>query len=59
MDMRKTIILAIATAFLAGASVVTGLARTVQSPTSDATSARPVVNPLTIGSLAAKVSPAT
>jgi hypothetical protein len=57
--MRKTIILAIATAFLAGASVVTGLARTVQSPASEATSARPVVKPLTIGSLAAKVFPAT
>jgi hypothetical protein len=57
--MRKTIILAIATAFLAGASVVTGLARAVHSPSSDVISARPVVDPLTIGSLAAQVSPAT
>jgi hypothetical protein len=57
--MRKTIILAIATAFLAGASVVTGLARSVHSPTSDAISAAQVVDPLTTSSLAAKVSPAT
>jgi hypothetical protein len=57
--MRKTIILAIATAFLAGASVVTGLARAIHSPSSDVISARPVVDPLTIGSLAAQVSPAT
>jgi len=57
--MRKTIILAIATAFLAGASVVTGLARTVYGPAGDMTSARPVVDPLTTGSLAAKVFPAT
>ena len=57
--MRKTIILAIATAFLAGASVVTGLARTVHGPVAEATSARPVVDPLTIGTLAARVIPAT
>ena len=50
--MRKTIILAIATALLAGASVVTGLARTVQSPS---ISANPVVHPHTIGSLTASV----
>ncbi|MGA7184669.1 MAG: hypothetical protein WBY67_15440 [Pseudolabrys sp.] len=53
--MRKTIILAIA----AGVSVVTGLARTVHSPIGDAFSARPVVHPLTTGSLTARVVPAT
>ena len=58
-DMRKTIILAIATIFLAGVSVVTGLARTVHSPIGDAFSARPVVHPLTTGSLTARVVPAT
>ncbi|MFZ1206960.1 MAG: hypothetical protein WAN94_02295, partial [Pseudolabrys sp.] len=58
-DMRKTIILAIATTFLAGVSVVTGLARTVHSPIGDAFSARPVVHPLTTGSLTARVVPAT
>lgn len=54
--MRKTIILAIATTFLAGASVVTGVARTVQTPT---ISASPVVHPLATGSLTASVVPAT
>ena len=54
--MHKTIILAVATAFLAGVSVVTGLARNVHGPVS---STRPVVDPLTIGTLAAKVFPAT
>lgn len=57
--MRKTIILAIATTFLAGVSVVTGLARTVHSPIGDAFSARSVVHPLTTGSLTARVVPAT
>jgi hypothetical protein len=57
--MRKTIILAIATAFLAGVSVVTGLARSVHGPVTELSSTRPVVNPLTIGTLAAKVFPAT
>lgn len=57
--MRKTIILAIATAFLAGTSVVTGLARTVQSPSSDTLSARPVAHPLTTGTLADRVHPAS
>jgi len=57
--MRKTIILAIATVFLAAASVVTGVARTVQSPSSDTTSARPMVHPLAIGSLTARSVPAT
>jgi hypothetical protein len=55
--MRKTIILAIATTFLAGASVATGLARTFHSP--DTISARPVVHPLTTGSLTASVIPST
>jgi hypothetical protein len=57
--MRKTIILAIATAFLAGVSVVTGLARSVHDPATELSSSRPVVDPLTIGTLAAKVFPAT
>ena len=56
--MRKTIILAVATAFLAGISVVTGLART-HSPIGETISARPVVHPLTTGSLTARVVPAT
>ena len=56
--MRKTIILAIATAFLAGVSVVTGLARSVHDPATELSSSRPVVEPLTIGTLAAKVFPA-
>jgi hypothetical protein len=56
--MRKTIILAIATAFLAGASVVTGVARTVHGPNSDTISSRPVVHPLTTGNLAAGFVPA-
>ena len=50
--MRKTIIFAIATIFLAGASVVTGLARTAQG--SNTFSASPVVHPQTIGSLTAR-----
>ena len=57
--MRKTIILAIATVFLAVASVVTGVARTVHSPAGDATSARPMADPLAIGSLTARSVPAT
>jgi len=57
-DMRKTIILAVATAFLAGVSVVTGLART-HSPIGETISARPVVHPLTTGSLTVRVVPAT
>ena len=56
--MRKTIILAIATTFLAGASVVTGLARTFHS-LSDTTTARSVVHPLVTGSLTASVVPST
>jgi hypothetical protein len=57
--MRKTIILAIATTFLAGASVVTGLARTFQSSDTHSFSARPVVHPLATGSLAASGFPST
>ena len=57
--MRKTIILAIATMFLAGVSVVTGLARTAHGPIGETISARPVVPPLTTGSLTASVVPAT
>ena len=56
--MHKTIILAVATAFLAGVSVVTGLARDVHGPVTELSSTRPVVDPLTIGTLAAKVFPA-
>jgi hypothetical protein len=56
--MRTTIILAIATTFLAGASAVTGLARTFHSP-SDTFSARPVVHPFATGSLTASVVPST
>ncbi|HEY3222796.1 MAG TPA: hypothetical protein VGJ76_03255 [Pseudolabrys sp.] len=57
--MRKAIILAIATAFLAGVSVVTGLARSVHGLVIELSSTRLVVDPLTIGTLAAKVFPAT
>jgi predicted aconitase with swiveling domain len=57
--MRMTIILATATSFLAGVSVVTGLARTVHGPIGETISARPVVHPLTTGSLTASVVPAT
>jgi len=57
--MRKTIVFAIVTTILAGASVVTGVARTVPAPISSIFSARPVVHPLTTGSLTARVVPAT
>ena len=57
--MRKTIILAIATTFLAGVSVVTSLARTPSSPNGETIFARPVVHPLTTGTLTASVVPAT
>ena len=52
--MRKTIILAIATTFLAGVTVVTGLARTVHAPISTF-SANPVVYPQATGSQTASV----
>jgi hypothetical protein len=57
--MRKTIALAIATSVLAGASVVTGLARTVHSPVGTAISAPPVAVPLAIGNLTASDLPIT
>ena len=57
--MRKTIVLAVATSFLAGVSVATGLARTGHAPIGETISARPVVHPLTTGSLTASVVPAT
>jgi hypothetical protein len=57
--MRKTIVFAIATTILAGASVVTGVARTVPAPISSIFSARPVVHPLTTGSLTVSVYPST
>jgi len=53
--MRKTIILAISTIFLAGASVATDLARTFHAPTT--ISALPVVVPLAIGSQTASDLP--
>jgi len=52
--MRKTIIRAIATIFLADVSVVTA-----SSPIGETIFARPVVHPLTTGSLTASVVPAT
>jgi len=57
--MRKTIALAIATMFLAGASVATGLTRTVHNPIGTAISAPPVVFPLATGSLTASDVPST
>jgi len=57
--MRKTVILAIATRLLADVSVVTSLARTAFSPIGETIFARPVVHPLTTGSLTASVVPAT
>jgi len=51
--MRKTIILAIATTFLAGITVVTGLVRTVHAPSTF--SANPVVHPQVTGSQTASV----
>jgi hypothetical protein len=53
--MRKTIILAIATMFLASASVVTGIIRTVDGPIGNATLASLVVGPHAIGSLTARI----
>ena len=57
--MRKTIILAIATTFLAGASVATGLARNFHSPIGTTVSALPVVVPPAAGSLTDSVLPST
>jgi hypothetical protein len=53
--MHKTIILAIATMFLASASVVTGIIRTVDGPISNTTLASLVVGPHAIGSLTARI----
>jgi hypothetical protein len=53
--MRKTIILAIATMFLASASVVTGIARTIDGPISNTALASLVVGPHAIGSLTARI----
>jgi hypothetical protein len=53
--MRKTIILAIATVFLASASVVTGIIRTVDGPIGNTTLASLVVGPHAIGSLTARI----
>jgi hypothetical protein len=57
--MRKTIILAVAVTVLAGASMVTGLARSVQNPLNHIISARPVIHPLVTGGLTASVLPST
>lgn len=53
--MRKTIILAVATLFLASASVVTGVVRTVEGPNGNTILASLVVGPHTIGSLTARI----
>jgi len=53
--MRKTIILAAATMFLASASVVTGIVRTVDGPLVNTTLASLVVGPHAIGSLTARI----
>lgn len=53
--MRKTIILAAATMFLACVTVVTGVARTIGGPATDMTLASLVVSPHTIGSLTARI----
>jgi hypothetical protein len=53
--MRKTIILAIATMFLASASVATGIIRAVDGPISNTTLASLVVGPHAIGSLTARI----
>ena len=53
--MRKTIVLAIATMFLASASVVTGIIRTVDGPNGNIALASLVVGPHAIGSLTARI----
>jgi hypothetical protein len=52
--MRKTIILAIATMFLASASVITGVVRTAEGPL-NTNLASLVAHPHTIGSLTARI----
>ena len=53
--MRKTIILATAAMFLASASVVTGIIRTVDGPIGNTTLASLVVGPHAIGSLTVRL----
>ncbi|HEY7230905.1 MAG TPA: hypothetical protein VH558_11095 [Pseudolabrys sp.] len=54
--MRKTIILAAATMFLACVTVVTGLARTIESPSANtALASLLVTSPHTLGSLTARI----
>ena len=53
--MRKTIVLAIATMFLASASVATGIIRTVDGPIGNATLASLMVGPHAIGSLTVRI----
>lgn len=53
--MRKSIILAFATMFLACVTVVTGLARSIEGPSANSTLASLVVSPHTIGSLTARI----
>lgn len=53
--MRKTIILAAATMFLACVTVVIGLARSIEGPSATTTLASLVVSPHTIGSLTARI----
>jgi hypothetical protein len=53
--MRKSIILAFATMFLACVTVVTGVARSIEDPSVDTTLASLVVSPHTIGSLTARI----
>jgi len=53
--MRKTIVLAIATMFLASASVVAGIIRTVDGPNGNTVLASLVVGPHAIGSLTARI----
>ncbi|HET7191707.1 MAG TPA: hypothetical protein VFI98_07315 [Pseudolabrys sp.] len=53
--MRKTIILAAATLFLASVTVVTGVARTIERPIANTTLASLVDRPHTIGSLTARI----
>jgi hypothetical protein len=53
--MRKTIILAAATMFLACVTVLTGIARTFEGPSTTTTLASLVVSPHTIGGLTARI----
>jgi hypothetical protein len=53
--VRKTIILAIATMFLASASVATGIIRSVDGPIGNTTLASLMVGPHAIGSLTARI----